>query len=175
MVKTDTRIEFARKWYRRGSEELDPFDSFFCLWISLVVFAQIHQTLTQYIDGCNTTDRTKIMEYFYFNEDKIIKALENQNSKMIILSRRKGSQYENSIVDSSRDLREKFKKLSEHYNGLKLLKPHDHIEYVAELLNKIRNNVFHGNKAYDDANDIELLNLVNPILLSILEHCEDIK
>ena len=34
------------------------------------------------------------------------------------------------------------------------------------------NNVFHGVKVYDDAEDQEVLTLVNPILLQIVETCE---
>lgn len=43
---------------------------------------------------------------------------------------------------------------------------------IGELFNKIRNNLFHGVKVYDDSEDIELINTVNPILLEILEICE---
>jgi hypothetical protein len=43
---------------------------------------------------------------------------------------------------------------------------------VAELLNKIRNNVFHGVKVYDDREDLDLLRNVNPVLLAVLEESE---
>ena len=45
-------------------------------------------------------------------------------------------------------------------------------DHTAEFLNKVRNNVFHGVKVYDDSDDLALLQRVNPILLSILRLAE---
>ena len=42
-------------------------------------------------------------------------------------------------------------------NCKKLISERQRAEYFAELLNKIRNNLFHGDKVYDDANDRELI------------------
>jgi hypothetical protein len=49
----------------------------------------------------------------------------------------------------------------------------DLVRSVGELFNKIRNNVFHGVKVYDDAEDLELLQQVNPVLMDIIGRCEE--
>ena len=36
--------------------------------------------------------------------------------------------------------------------------------HFGELLNKIRNNLFHGDKSYNDKNDLELIQSVLPTL-----------
>jgi len=48
----------------------------------------------------------------------------------------------------------------------------DRVRAVAELLNKVRNNVFHGVNVYDDKEDLKLLMLVNPVLLAVLLESE---
>jgi hypothetical protein len=45
-------------------------------------------------------------------------------------------------------------------------------EATAEILNKVRNNLFHGNKMYDDKEDREVLNLLTPLLMTIVRTCE---
>jgi hypothetical protein len=94
---------------------------------------------------------------------------------MRALARRKGTQYRNPIVDTGNPvLREHFRQLSQYYLDNKPLSAEDLVVYVAELLNKIRNNLFHGVKVYDDASDSALLQEVNPVLTSIINQCEHI-
>ena len=48
-------------------------------------------------------------------------------------------------------------------------------EATAEILNKVRNNLFHGSRVYDDSNDCALLDLVTPILLTIVTSSEQLR
>jgi hypothetical protein len=92
---------------------------------------------------------------------------------MVSLARRRGTNYGHPIVDTGNpQLRDKFSKLAAHYTQDHSLSEEELVETVAELLNKIRNNLFHGVKVYDDREDIVLLELVNPVLLTILRNCE---
>jgi hypothetical protein len=49
------------------------------------------------------------------------------------------------------------------------LKPRWIAGKTAEMINHVRNNLFHGAKAPDDEADRDLLEHVNPILLSVLD------
>jgi hypothetical protein len=94
------------------------------------------------------------------------KVLEDNNDLMLKLAKRRGTRYGNP------NLREIFLRLSNHYKEGAFISDQDLINSVGELFNKIRNNLFHGVKNYDDREDFELINLINPILLQILEICE---
>lgn len=48
----------------------------------------------------------------------------------------------------------------------------DRVVAVAELLNEVRNNVFHGINVYYDREDLDLLRHLNPLLLTGLEASE---
>jgi hypothetical protein len=68
-----------------------------------------------------------------------------------------GSRFNNPIIDASTQLRKMFLYLSKDILGKIKLKENERVEYVAELLNKIRNNLFHGDKIYDNKEDKELI------------------
>lgn len=70
------------------------------------------------------------------------------------------------------NLRELFERLSRHHLNQVPMSDDERVEAVAELLNRVRKNVFHGMKLYDDREDLKLLGLVNPVLLSVLRHSE---
>lgn len=52
--------------------------------------------------------------------------------------------------------------------GQEARKPNWIANATAELINYIRNHMFHGIKCPDDAADVELVNHVNPLLLDAL-------
>ena len=92
---------------------------------------------------------------------------------MAELARRRGVARGHPIIDTVNDsLRAKFENLVAHYLKNQLLPAAEHVDAVGELLNRIRNNLFHGTKVYDDREDIAVLELVNPVLISILRECE---
>jgi hypothetical protein len=124
------------------------------------------------------TDRKKVRDYFAQkrNQRQILTVLAANHERVLRLAQRRGTSYEDPIVDAgrSRDLRKKFKKLAMHYTRGSFLSEEEVVENMAEVLNKVRNKVFHGVKVYDDRDDIELLELVNPLLLEILRSCENL-
>lgn len=173
-MAVDRRVEFICKWYQRAHESTDDFDRFFSLWIALVVATQRFRTST----GSRVeddTDRERVIAYLKGNQQSVLQVLEQHRDHMVALARRRGTSYHNSIVDTGNpQLRNYFKQLSQHYLGASPLSAENLVVYVAELLNKIRNNVFHGVKVYDDASDSDLLREINPILTSIINQCEHI-
>jgi hypothetical protein len=169
----DRQRDFIIKWIERGRKSKDPFDEFFSLWIALIVASQRIRMKGGIRYRENETDRERIIDYFQSNNSNIKKVLENNREIMLKLSNRKGIIHGNSIVDTGNpELRIKFNNLSNYYKKDIFISDAELIKIVAELFNKIRNNLFHGVKVYDDKDDVELINLVNPILLEILIECE---
>jgi hypothetical protein len=175
MAKQDRRVEFISKWFGRAVDTDDSFDAFFSLWIALVVAAQRARTEYGSYPRENDTDRRKVLDYFSINKVEVLSALEQNAEGLSDLVRRRGTVHGNPIVDTGNpDLREKFRLLARHYRQGEKLPDEELIDYAGELINRIRNNVFHGTKIYDDRGDIALLKKVNPILTSILRECESL-
>lgn len=169
----DRRLTFVKKWFQRAEQADDSFDRFFSLWIALIVAAQRVRTRTGTLSRENDTDREKVLHYFHVNSHDVLQVLQQNQDSMMMLAHRRGTNYANPIVDTGNPrLRDKFSKLAAHYTQNATLPQADLVETVAELLNKIRNNLFHGIKVYDDREDSALLGLVNPVLLEILRKCE---
>ena len=168
----DRRSIFVAKWFERGIKESDPFDRFFSLWIALVVAAQRVSAFDRFDrDG----DREKILRHFGVNSSRVLQALEGSKDSLQVLAKRRGTRYSNPIVDTGNpELKRKFEKLAAHYSGKPSLSDEALVDAIAELLNKIRNSVFHGVKVYDDREDVKLLEHVNLLLAAILEKCESL-
>jgi hypothetical protein len=167
----DHRVEFITKWYKRGVAEGDPFDQFFSLWISLIVAAARWGTL-QGRSAYDQTDRDKVIQYLAGHKESAAIIL-NSSPQVRDLARRAGSIRRNPILDTgSQDLRKKLQRFADHYANRLNLEDAELVETLGEILNKVRNNVFHGIKIYDDRDDVRVLKLVNPILREILQACE---
>lgn len=161
----DKRIAYSKKWFKRGTEIDDPIDKFIYLWIALVIAAQ-------YSMVSGNTDRKRIINLFRTRRTLIFNVIKEHRKRMVKLAQRRGTKDGGLIVDTEYPkLREKFSKIVDYYTQGISLDESALVEYVGELLNKIRNNLFHGDKVSDDREDIELMNLVNPILHDVLEVC----
>ncbi len=168
----DKRAEFVKKWYGRGVNEEDPFDQFFSLWIALVIASARWHTL-QNSEIRDQTDREKIIQYFEGHCGQVLSLLTPGTREVKDLAFREGSSYGNPILDSGNlDLRAKFKRFAEHWATGQRLDEDELIKTFGEIINKIRNNVFHGVKIYDDRDDVAVLKLINPILRDVLRRCE---
>lgn len=169
----DRRLTLVKKWFQRGEKALDPFDRFFYLWIALIIAAQRLRPRRGVPSRHHNTDREKVLDYFRANSRNVFQALQETRDSMLKLARRRGTKHGHPIVDSGNPkLRDKFSRLAAHYTQDASLSQADLVETVAGLLNKIRNNLFHGGKVYDDREDVALLELVNPVLLEILRKSE---
>lgn len=171
----DRRLTFIRKWARRAEDARDPFDRFFSIWEGLVVAARRQRTESGTPFRPDDDDRQRVLDYFRLNRGKILVALNENEARMVKLASRRGTHYHDPIVDTGNaDLRARFDRLAAHYARGRNLSVDELVRNVAELFIKIRNNVFHGVKMYDDADDIALLELVNPVLLTVLRKCEEL-
>jgi hypothetical protein len=164
-VADDRRLIFMRKWLARARQADDPFDCFFAAWIALVVAAQRHRTNSgRSLE--DDSDRSRVVDYFRSRRRQTLKLIQKHEAEMNALARRRGSRFGNPILDTgNRTLQNLFERLSRVYTAGESMADEDQIVALAELVNKVRNNVFHGVKVYDDRQDLEILALVNPILL----------
>lgn len=167
--------DFVQRWKRRAKESPDPFDRFFSGWIALVVAARRHldeQELSQ-----PDTDRKAIIRYFESHADSLNTVLGGLHEQLAWLAKRKGTSLAHPILDvpdySPRHLRlrQLFEDLAQVWSGGATRKPRWVACATAEMINHIRNNMFHGRKAPDDAADGQLLERVNPIILGVLDVC----
>ena len=168
----DRRLSFTRKWLERAKKADDVFDCFFSVWIALVIAAQRLSTKSgRYVE--DDTDRERVLEYFRANTIQIIAVLSDRETEMGRLARRRGSRFSNPILDTGNpELRKAFSRLSRAYTAEERIADAELVVTVGEIVNKVRNSVFHGVKVYDAKEDLEVLALVNPILLQIVETCE---
>lgn len=163
------RRSFIRRWFDRALQSKDPYDRFFCLWIALVAAAQRRRTLTGIPFREIYADREKVLEYFESNSSIIYDILSKNKDKLSELASRKGPRYGQPVLDTrSLRLRRILADFSAHYiQGLPLAED-VLVEAFAEILNKIRINLFQGM----DREDLEFLKVLNPLLIEILKRSE---
>lgn len=162
--------DFVRRWCDRASESNDPFDRFFSAWIALVIAARGHldeQQLSQ-----PDTDRKAIIQYLEAHAPEVTSVLGDLPDQTRWLAHRKGTGTDKPLLDvqhySPPHLRQLFDDLAQVWSGQATRKPKWLARAIAEMINHIRNNMFHGLKIPDDAADRELLDRVNPIVIGIL-------
>lgn len=168
------RAEFVRRWRQRASDAADPFDRFFSAWVALVIAARGHlyeQQLSQ-----PDTDRKAIIHYFESHDLVMSQVLGTLREELSWLAQRKGTGTGQPILDvqpdSPQHLRRLFDDLAQVYSGDAKRKTKWVACATAEMINHVRNNMFHGLKDPDDAADQALLQRVNPILVGVLAACE---
>jgi hypothetical protein len=167
------RRSFVERWAQRARQADDPFDRFFCSWVALVAAAQRKRTETGIPFREIYADREKILEYFEANRARIFQVLRQHRENLSQLACRKGARYGKSVLDTrSLRLRRIFADFAAYYTQRMPLSEEYLVEATVEIINKIRINLFQG--VNDDHEDIELLELVNPVLLDILEQCESV-
>lgn len=119
------------------------------------------------------TDRVAIMSLLQGHANAVSAVLASVPNDVAWLAARRGTSTGEAIIDvyprSPQRLRSLFDTLSEVWSGQRTRRAGWIATAVAELINHIRNHLFHGVKAPDDANDQELLRRVNPILLGLLD------
>lgn len=174
MYTKDTREQIMYDWHVKGIscyEEGNQFEAFIYLWISLVVACKVHKACNIAYDKFvqkDLEDSEIIKDWAKNNSGIVVKIITANQSSLAYLGTRVGSHYKNPIVDSSRRLQEKFEKLRRHFKGHNIYSNEDNlaVDFI-ELINKIRNNLFHGNKSYEKREDQELLAAILPALKDI--------
>ena len=166
------RGAFVGRWVARANEAEEPFDQFFCLWIALVIQAR-PQLDPQQLNG-DDTDRAAVLRLSQAHADAIFTSLTQVSGELRWLAARKGTVRGDPIVDvhdcaRHRDhLRTRFRWLAEHYSGIRQCKSGLIVEAVAELMNHVRNNLFHGIKDPADVDDQELVQHLVPVVRAVL-------
>ena len=165
---------FVQRWRQRAGDSEDPFDRFFSAWIALVIAARGHLDEKQLSQP--DTDRKAIIQYFEAHTEAVASVLGRLREQVAWLAQRNGTGTGKPILDvsqySPQYLRQLFDDLAKVWSGGASRKPKWIARATAEMINHIRNNMFHGLKAPDDAADRNLLDRVNPILMGVLEACE---
>lgn len=166
--------DFVQRWRQKASDSEDAFDCFFSAWIALVIAARSRLKLQQLSKP--GIDRKAVIQYFESHAKQVAGVLDKLPEKKDWLAHRRGTETHQPILDvydySPPHLRRLFDTLAQVWSGQTTRKPRWVANASAEVVNHIRNHMFHGLKDPADAANQELLDHVNPILLEVLETCE---
>jgi hypothetical protein len=135
----------------------------------LTIASQRHRTIRGGQRGRDKTDRDRIIDYFKFHAASVRAAVQLKIVEMRRLAERRG-RGGGTVVDGP--IQEHCRRFKGAVLGTSTCTDEPLAEATAEILNKVRNNLFHGNKIYDETDDRELLNLVTPLLMTIVATCE---
>lgn len=171
----DQRRAFIERWFQKARKAKDPFDRFYCLWIPLVAASKVYGSRAGVTFREIYADREMVLEYFLARTQHVHRILEKHERRMLQLAQRRGVRYGKPILDTrSWRLRIKFSDFADHYLRRMPLPDEALVEAFGEVVNKIRLELFQGIGCSDGDDDRALLELVNPVLMDILEHCEQL-
>ena len=181
------RGEFAREWYNKGElllkkHEQDNdtgllFESYIYLWIALTVASKQYCAC----DGEdfknnnyeNSTDKEEILYWAKVRNKQIIEILKEHEQDILELCSRTGSKTGTPIMDVHSDDVIKFHDYFISYweGENKYLKQNNIVKTFILILNRVRNNLFHGGKSFSVESDCEILRITCPILKRITLEC----
>ena len=164
----DRRSERLKKWFKKAEDEEDIFDRYVYGWLALGLAASIHETTS---GERFKKDSERVENYLKTRADDVEEAVRRETQSAVTLSKRMGTR-NGVIVDGSPRLQEHCKKFRRKVLEQGTCSPTEFAESTAWILNQIRNNLFHGEKVYDDAEDRKLLESATPLLLAIVASCE---
>lgn len=166
--------QFIKNWRQRAADSTNVFDQFFYAWTALVITARQYRGDDPAAPH-DTTDRTVILHYLVSRPDAVVAVLDKLPEQTKWLAQRKGTATGQPILDvhdtkRNQQTRQALDHLATCWAGkaANQRNPEGVTTCLVELLNHVRNNMFHGRKDPDDAADQELLAQVNPILLGLL-------
>ena len=168
----DTRHKIIDSWRQKGlnaQENEEYFDAFISYWISFVVSCNVFcenngVRFQNHEDGINAPDSSYIIEWFRGNSSSVITCFDDNLPTLSLLKDRNHGEilaqtYPGQFQYVTRALR------GENKSNFRVKL----IENLAYLLIKIRNNLFHGVKIYDDQEDLQLIQSVLPFLRDLLD------
>lgn len=167
----DRRSERLKKWFRKAETEKDIFDRYVYGWLALGLAASIHETTS---GSRFEKDSERVNAYLKAHASDVEEAVEKDKLSAASLSKRMGTQ-NGVIVDGPLWLQEHCRRFRSKVLRQGTCSPVEFAESTAEILNKVRNNLFHGEKVYDDAEDRKLLEFATPLLLTIVAMCERLR
>lgn len=179
----DSRLEFAKEWHHRGRKCLNddkPFESFIYNWLALTIAAKTYKSFNVMTsrDGQNN-DKEDILYWVKDGADTIMSIMQKHKEDMMVLSERTGEELNDVVLDVKENAQRNFiLKKHEEFSGYWLNEiRHKHARKqeinntLIHILNRIRNNLFHGEKSYNIQSDRELLETVCPILNELAKRC----
>lgn len=182
------RGKFAREWYSKGEfllnkyeqDNMDSgllFESYIYLWISLTVAAKEYCACDgkdfKKDNNEDSTDKKEILHWANLKSKQIIQILKEHEQDLLELCSRKGSLTGAPIMDVYGYNIEKFHNdfISYWEGHNKFIKGKNIVDTFIHILNRVRNNLFHGGKSFSVESDCEILRLTCPILKRITLEC----
>jgi hypothetical protein len=183
------RGKFALEWYNKGDLLLNKYDqndnrnsgllfeSYIYLWIALTVAAKEYCACDskdfKKNNYENSTDKEEILHWSKVRNKQIIEILKEHEQDILELCSRKGSTIGTPIMDVYGYNIEKFHNnfISYWEDHNKYMKQKDIVETFIYILNRVRNNLFHGGKSLSIESDIEILRITCPLLKKITLEC----
>lgn len=168
------RGKFAREWYKKGEillnkYELDNrdsgliFESYIYLWIALTVAAKEYCACDSKDFKKNnnekSTDKEEILYWANKRTEKIIEILKEHEQDILELCSREGSKTKLPIMDfESNDILNHHNNFISYWEGQnKYIEPKKIVQTFILILNRVRNNLFHGGKSFSVESDCEIL------------------
>lgn len=143
------RVEFAKASIQKSKAFTeDPLIEFVILWIGLNAL---------YNDGEGREDE-KFERYMLENNDLIKDVISKEQKTFVSLVEFVGNSYQHTRLNEFIRSRKAF------------LKPDskDSAEHFRQLIYKIRNNMFHSEKPWNQEDEATLLKMVNPVIEQLL-------
>jgi hypothetical protein len=182
------RGTFAREWYNKGEILLNKyeqdsrdsgllFESYIYLWIALTVAAKEYCACDgqdfKKNNNENSTDKEEILYWAKVRDKQIIEILKEHEQDILELCSRTGSKTGTPIMDVYSD------KIIDFHNDFisywegqnKYIEPKKIVQTFILILNRVRNNLFHGGKSFSVESDCEILRITSPILKRITLEC----
>ena len=181
------RVSLSNDWYERGSQLLveyennhNPrilFESYIYLWIALTVAAKENcsRNTSQFerVKSLNrSTDLDQILWWARKQLKKqIIDVLKSNEEIIQVLCERKGSTFGGPIMDShGEDVLSFHNQFVTYWEGnRRFIEEREIVETFIRILNRVRNNLFHGGKSFRIESDVQILELTCPLLKDLTE------
>lgn len=163
------------KWYQKaaydkGLENPDPIDTFMYTWIAFNILYVYANEMRQPSDRFNeeggiinfATEYKKIWSQAMASSQSELKSLGSLIQKGLLPVYRSERNF--------KDLNNSIKYFSERVANDPIdFEDNELIKSCAQILNRIRNNLFHGRKIYDNQDDISFVKNAEPILFRVIE------
>lgn len=156
---------FVHRWWEKCQKDSDPFDRFVSAWIVLVAIARANENHSGHE---SIDDSVMVRHLLQEHSDVVLTAMSEQSEFLRQLARRKGSEYRNAIVDCGNNRQRESNELFAAMVANGGVPTRDHLATLAWVLSRVRNNLFHGRKIYNQAEDAALLEIVTPIIMAII-------
>lgn len=182
------RISLSRDWYERGFQLLEDynynkeprllFEAYIYLWISLTVAAKEYCARDgkrfNNANGQKTTDKEEILHWAIMcRKSQIMSMLQENESLILELCERNGTETNSPIMDVESDkVADYHREFIRFWNGeARYTDPTSLVRTFILILNRVRNNLFHGGKSFRVEGDIELLEFTCPLLKETTKLC----